>query len=374
MSDNTLSIDGYEGEAYEQIDISGTLTTNKKIIRQRILNQLPWIEKYRPSCIDDVILDEGTLQKIKKFITKKEMPNIIITGVPGIGKTTTIKCIASGIYGKYIKHAVIELNASDERGIKMVDENITNFCKKSFKLKMDDIVDNETEQKYAKHKLIILDEADNITAKAQHSINKKMEEYNSTTRFAFTCNKSSDILESIQSRCVIIRYVRLSIQKVIDRLKYICEIEKIKFTLEALNAIAIISQGDLRGAVNKLQAVYNGMNEITTENVFIVCDEPQPVVIQNVLKSCKEKNIEKTFERMSQLKLAGYSNSDIVLGIINVLKLDYPFSEQEKNLIFSKACKTAFYVSKGINTDLQLYGLIGGIINAYNQCPQYNIR
>lgn len=367
MTDNILSIDGYDGITCERIDISGTLTTNNKLMRKKMLNQLPWIEKYRPANIEDVILDESTLNKIKKIIEKKDMPNIIITGVPGIGKTTTIKCIANGLYGKYIKQAVLELNASDERGIKMVDENITNFCKKSFKLTADDMSDNNEEQKYAKHKFIILDEADNITAKAQHSINKKMEEYNSTTRFAFTCNKSSDILEAIQSRCVILRYVRLPLNKVIERLQYICQKEKVNYTPEALKDIAIISQGDLRSALNKLQAVYNGMNDVITKNVFIVCDEPQPVIILNVLKSCKEQNIEKAFLIMSQLKTAGYSNSDIVLGIINVLKLDCPFSEQEKIFIFHKTCKTAYYVSKGINSDLQLYGLIGGIICMYTK-------
>lgn len=359
MADNLLCIDGYDETTCEQIDISGSLSTNRKITKHKIINQLPWIEKYRPKDISDVILDPNTLSKIKKMISEKDMPNIIITGVPGIGKTTTIKCIARGLYGSHANDAVLELNASDERGIKTVDDLITNFCKKSFNFKSDN--------NYTKHKMIILDEADNITEKAQHSINKKMEEYNATTRFAFTCNKSSDILEAIQSRCIILRYVRLQASKVIEKLEEICDNEKLSYTEEALNELAIISQGDLRAAINNLQAVYNGMNEITVKNVYIVCDKPQPVILQQILTLCKESDIKSAFNIMSELKKSGYSESDIVLGFMNVIKLDCKLSENDKNFILKKVCKTAYNISKGVSTELQLYGLLADIILGYKE-------
>jgi len=360
---NMLCIEGYDETTCEQIDMSGSMSTNKQFIKNKTINQLPWIEKYRPKNITDVILDTNTLNKIKKIITEKDMPNIIITGVPGIGKTTTIKCIAHGLYGKYYNDAVLELNASDERGIKTVDELITNFCKKSFGLKTSI---NNMNNVYAKHKMIILDEADNITEKAQHSINKKMEEYNSTTRFAFTCNKSSDILEAIQSRCIILRYIRLPTSKVIEKLESICFEEKLSYTDEALNEISIISQGDLRAAINNLQAVYNGMNEISVKNVYIVCDKPQPVILQQILTCCKEQQIKQAFDIMGELKVSGYSESDIVLGFMNVIKLDCKLSEEDKNIILRKVCQTAYNISKGVTTELQLYGLIAAIILSYH--------
>ena len=93
-------------------------------------DQTPWIEKYRPSKLEDIILDEHTQKKVKKIIEDKEMTNIILPGVPGIGKTTTIKCISTALYGKYANEAVLELNASDDRGIKSVQEKIVTFCKK----------------------------------------------------------------------------------------------------------------------------------------------------------------------------------------------------------------------------------------------------
>lgn len=358
MSDqNTLSIEGYEDKTCTQIDISGSLSVDDKMIRRQIHRQLPWIEKYRPKNIEDVILDENTLCKIRRIIQEKNMPNIIITGVPGIGKTTTIKCIARGLYGKYADHAVLELNASDDRGIKTVEESITNFCKKSLRSDLEG---------GASHKMIILDEADNITSKAQHSINKKMQEYNSTTRFAFTCNRSTDIIEAIQSRCIILRYLRLPVAKIIEKLSDICAKERVSHTEDALNEIAIISQGDMRGAINVLQMVYNGLSEVTVDNVYRVCDKPQPMLLQQILTLCKEKNVPKTFEVLGGLKAKGYSDSDIVLGMINVLKLlkgNKILTEQDKNFMMRKVCKTAYIISKGINTDLQLYSCVCEIID-----------
>ena len=196
---NILTFEGYDDTECAQIDITRSINSGGIQMKKRMKKQLPWIEKYRPRKIEDVILDANILAKIKKIIKDRDMPNIIITGTPGIGKTTTIKCIGRALYGKYISSAVLELNASDDRGIK-VDEPITNFCK-NMALFGPDI---------CKHKMIILDEADNITQKAQHAINKKMEDFGATTRFAFTCNKSVDIIDAIQSRCIIFRYIRLS--------------------------------------------------------------------------------------------------------------------------------------------------------------------
>lgn len=360
---NILSMDGYDDESCTQINITGPLTYDVRSLRRQIHKQLPWIEKYRPKNIEDIILDGNTLTKIKRIIGEKDIPNIIITGIPGIGKTTTIKCIARGLYGKNIDNAVLELNASDERGIKVVEEAITNFCKKS-------LIINDDGNSYAKHKMIILDEADNITSKAQHSINKKMQEYSSTTRFAFTCNRSTDIIEAIQSRCIILRYLRLPTGKIIEKLKYICAKEHVEYKDDALNEISIISQGDMRSAINVLQMVYNGLSEITIENVYRVCDKPQPMILEQVLVLCKEKNIAKVFELLKNLKSKGYSDSDIILGMVNILKLSKlsnVLTEKDKNYILRKVCNTAYIISKGINTDLQLYACACDIIEGYHK-------
>ncbi len=315
---------------------------------------IPWIEKYRPRTIDDLVLDDSTINKINKFIQDKDMPNIIITGMPGIGKTTTIKCIARGLFGKYANEAVLELNASDERGINSVQDTITSFCKKKLDL-------NEKGKKtYAEHKIIILDEADNMTSKAQLLINNLMEKYHKTTRFAFTCNNSSDIIESIQSRCIIMRYFRLNKEQVIKRLHTICDIEKIKYDKDALETISIISQGDVRSAINNLQLIYNANGSVNTSQIYELCDKPLPKIIRNIIHSIFNKDIKNSIKLVLELKQHGFSESDIILGMMNCIKLDneLKLSEHKKIAYLDEISHTLYNISKGVSTELQMVGCL----------------
>jgi len=336
---------------------------NNEILNKTKINVsrvMPWIEKYRPKLIHDVILDSGTQSKISNIIEEFEMPNIIITGTPGVGKTTTIKCIARSFYGKYMKDYVLELNASDERGIKTVQDTIIDFCKKKI------IINDSQNIKCAEHKMIILDEADNMTQKAQRLINTLMEKYHKTTRFAFTCNNSHDIIESIQSRCIIFRYHRVDKNSVVANLKKICAAEQIPHEDDALEEIAIYSQGDMRNAINNLQLTYNSCNgEIIVDGVRKMCDKPQPFIIRDILNHCVKGDIKQALTSTIHLKTSGYSGSDIMLAMINTIKLSehLEFNEATKIKLMEHVAKTAYIISKGIDTNLQLSGCIASMSN-----------
>ena len=323
-------------------------------------DQTPWIEKYRPFKLEDIILYENTQKKIKKIIEDKEMTNLILPGVPGIGKTTTIKCIARALYGKYADEAVLELNASDDRGIKAVQEKIVNFCKK--KMDLNDRGGNIDGKKYSEHKLIFLDEADNMTNKAQRLINNLMEKYNKTTRFAFTCNSSSDIIEGIQSRCIILRFYRLRKDQVVFRLEKICELENIIMDKKGLDVIADIADGDLRSAINSLQLVYRSCNTISVENIYKVCSKPQPKIIKSIIEDCIKKDFIEAKNKIFDLKKVGYSESDIILGIIHLLKIDTTIKEEIRISYLEKVCYYAYVISKGLATDIQLISCISSLI------------
>lgn len=331
--------------------------TNKPGQKKKQTLNVPWIEKYRPRKPEDLVLEENTLKKIKMFIDDKIMPNIIITGLPGIGKTTTILCIAHNLLGKYFDQGVIELNASDDRGIKAIQDNVIYFCKKKLDLK------DEPNRQYAKHKIVLLDEADNMTKKAQQLVNNLMEKYRNTTRFAFTCNNSSDIIEAIQSRCIILRYIRLSNEQIGVRLKHICELEKVPYTDEGIQSLVITAQGDLRQAINNLQLTYNGYTKVVPENVYKLCDKPHPLVIQNILLACKEKNLRSAVKKTNDLLEKGYSSSDLSASMINTLKSMKIDGIDEKTKIYylteiSKAC---MIINRGMNTPLQLTGCIASL-------------
>jgi len=313
----------------------------------------PFVEAYRPSKLEDLVLDKYSYEKIVRILSEKSMTNIILSGDPGIGKTSTMLFLAKSLLGKYYDEGVIELNASDERGVKTVQDIIEYFCKKKIQF-------NENE---FRHKIVLLDEADNMTKKAQQFISKLMEEHNATTRFIFTCNNSTDIIETIQSRCVLFRYSKLKQEQIETKLKQICEKEKISYTNEGIAVIAQISAGDLRQAINNLQFTHNGYCNIIPENVYKLCDIPHPVIIEKIFISCQKKDIKTSINIFNDLKNKGYSSSDIVLSMVETLKnMDRTLIDEKTRINYLKeVCRSCVVISRGVNTPLQLTGTIASL-------------
>jgi replication factor C subunit 2/4 len=161
-----------------------------------------WVEKYRPSVLADIVGNAETVERLKVIAEEGNMPNLIIAGPPGTGKTTSVTCLARAMLGAAYKEALLELNASDDRGIDVVRNKIKMFAQKKVTLPP------------GRHKIIILDEADAMTKGAQQALRRTMEVYSATTRFALACNNSTKIIEPIQSRAAILRYTKLSNEEV----------------------------------------------------------------------------------------------------------------------------------------------------------------
>jgi len=326
---------------------------------------LPWLEKYRPHTIDDLVLDNQTQNKIKTMISNKEIPNLIITGTPGIGKTSAVLCIAKNLLKEKYNDAILEMNASDDRGIKFVQDTISNFCKKKISNK---------EDKEQPHKIVLLDEADNMTHKAQQLISGLMENYEKTTRFALTCNNSFDIIESIQSRCNILRFNKLSKEKIKGRLMHICKLEKVKYDDNGLNYIIKLAEGDLRSAINILQLVHISYDKVTEENLNKINDKPQTNIITNILQLCQNKQLLKAIKEMQKLSSDGYAPADIIIGMTSVIKdlktIDpnekeevkgFVLTELEKIKYLSTIFKTEIIINKGTSTELQLHACLSNL-------------
>ena len=195
------------------------------------------VEKYRPVYLDDVVGNTETIERLKIIAKDGNMPHMIISGMPGIGKTTSILCLARQLLGESYKEAVLELNASDERGIDVVRNRIKGFAQKKVTLPA------------GRQKLVILDEADSMTSGAQQALRRTMEIYSSTTRFAFACNQSNKIIEPLQSRCAILRYARLTDAQVVRRILQVCEAEKVEYADDGLAALVFSAEGDMRQAM-----------------------------------------------------------------------------------------------------------------------------
>jgi len=306
---------------------------------------LPWVEKYRPTFLKDIVGNEETVKRLQVIAREGNMPNIIIAGPPGIGKTTSIICLSRELLGENYKDGVLELNASDERGIDVVRNVIKSFAQKKITLPK------------GRHKIIILDEADNMTEGAQQALRRTMELYSSSTRFALACNTSTKIIEPIQSRCAILRYTRLSDQEIAKRLTEVMQDESVSNTPDGLEALIFTADGDMRQALNNLQATYAGFGSVSPENVFKVCDQPHPMVIKEMVSQTIKGDIEKAHQNLYHLWRMGYSASDIVATLFRVVK-SFDMSEPLK-LEFSKEIAfTHMRIVSGLDTLLQLSGLI----------------
>jgi replication factor C subunit 2/4 len=311
--------------------------------------KLPYIEKYRPKLLNDVVGNVETIERLKVIAERGNMPNLIIAGPPGTGKTTSISCLARELLGKSYNDAVLELNASDARGIDVVRNKIKTFAQKLVHLPP------------GVQKIIILDEADSMTQSAQQAMRRTMELYSSTTRFALACNTSARIIEAIQSRCAIIRYTRLQDKEVLQRLRYVCEKEGIQSDDDGLEALIFTAEGDMRNALNNLQSTYAGMGTVTADNVFKVVDQPHPVVVSSILEAAADGKLKDALEGTQELWKLGYSGIDIIQTFFRVCKrLNF---HQGMKLEFVKLIGfTHMRMADGIDGLLQITGLVARLV------------
>jgi len=276
------------------------------------------------------------------------MPNIIMAGPPGCGKTSSVLCLARELLGDNYKNGVLELNASDDRTLDVVRNKIKMFAKKQVTLPP------------GKHKIIILDEADSIPKASQQALRRIMELYSSTTRFALACNTSSKIIEPIQSRCAIVRFHSLSNDDISKRLEHVIQKEKIIKGEEedGIEALIYTSDGDMRNALNNLQSTVAGFGIITAENVFKVCDQPHPVLIKKFYKIVLKKDFLNAHEKLKKLIEKGYCVSDII-GTLGKVSKSFDFQNEVLQLEFIKEIGiTHIRIVEGVESQLQLYSLL----------------
>jgi replication factor C small subunit len=224
-----------------------------------VLSNLMWVEKYRPVKLEQVINQRQIINGLSNLIRNPyEIPHLLFAGPAGVGKTTAALCIARELLGEYWQRDTLELNASDERGIKMVRERV-----KEFAAVMKLSTSNNDNKPF---RIIILDEADEMTSEAQTALRRIIEDSSKTTRFVIICNYLSQIIEPIQSRCVVFHFTRLSEEDIVDYLKMICEKEGVEYEEKALEQIYNATLGDLRHSINILQAS-TGMGSVSIANV-----------------------------------------------------------------------------------------------------------
>merc|ERR1719220_3360382 len=232
---------------------------------------IAWVEKYRPGALQELISHEDIINTIRKFLHEDKLPHLLFYGPPGTGKTSTILACAKEIYKpKEFNSMVLELNASDDRGINVVRGQILNFASTR-------TIFNSG------FKLVILDEADAMTNDAQNALRRIIEKFTDNVRFCLICNYLSKIIPALQSRCTRFRFGPLDPEQIMPRLVHVCEEESVDVTDDGKEALMRLSQGDMRRVLNILQSCHMAFEEVTEDNVYTCTGHPLRSDITNIV-------------------------------------------------------------------------------------------
>merc|ERR1711959_223893 len=294
----------------------------------------PLVEKYRPLTLEEVVGNVYAIDQLKSIVKFGNMPNLILVGPPGTGKTSSVMCMAR----------------------QMLSDKVKSFA----------------HQKVAvpegMHKLIILDEADSMTESAQQALRMVMTEFSNTTRFALACNDSSKLIEPIQSRCAIVRYTKLTEDEMLRRLKQVCEAESFNVDAGGYEAPLFTAEGDMRYALNNLQATASGFDQISKDNVFKVCDQPHPELMNQVIKFCIQQKFCDACAKIDVVYKEGYNMIDLINTLTRVVQNSSEFPNEKLRIHYLKeAALIKMRTLEGNNSQLQLHGFLGRLCQYANQ-------
>jgi len=323
------------------------------MIRYKNYKNESWVEKFRPKKLKEIVSQENIISSMNGVLKSKNMPHFLFFGPSGCGKTSTILALTRELFtDEYFNERVIELNASDERGIKVVREKIKRYAQNSVNTK--DGIPN--------FKVIILDEADSMTSESQCALRKIMEDYSNVTRFCIICNYHQKIIEPIVSRCSLLRFKPIINDKILEKLKDICTFQKICCHDNNLNKIIQICRGDLRKSINFLQRC-NKNNDTINEDIIndisgIIPEESIDVFLEN----CINKNTNKVNNLIDEFYNNSYSLTNQIDYIIKKI-VKYNINDSIKSKIILKLLDIDHSLNNGCDEYIQYYNLAYFIIS-----------
>ncbi|KAJ2019980.1 Subunit of heteropentameric Replication factor C (RF-C) [Coemansia sp. RSA 376] len=336
----------------ESMDIDGVLPTSSSSKgKQPELStggdNLPWVEKYRPSSLDELVSQRDIVDTLQRFIDDGKLPHLLFYGPPGTGKTTTILAIARKLYGgKNMGSMVLELNASDDRGIDVIRDQIKTFA--------------STRTVFSSGlKLVILDEADAMTTPAQAALRRVIEKYTMNVRFCIICNYVSKIIPAVQSRCTRFRFAPLRLSDINSRLDMIVEREGVNISEDGKNALIRLSAGDMRRVLNVLQACHAAYDRIDCGEVYACTGQPSPEDIKRIVDWMLNDEFHVALSNIVALKRdKGLALQDIISELTPfVNNVDFP--PVTRVYLLEQLAEIESHMAVGSTEKIQLSALVG---------------
>jgi len=337
-----------------------------------------WVEKYRPNTIDSIVQQNEIKSLLSNAFKTNTLTHMLLHGPPGTGKTTTALTISKYFFTlpldtvevnhlknkainllneKIMKERVLELNASDERGIKIVRDKIKNFAMSSV---------NEYKN-IPKFKIIILDEADAMTSDSQFALRRIIEKFAESTRFILICNYVTRIIPPLASRCMKLRFQSISTESLNIIIQKISKNEKINISDEFIIQLNNITKGDLRESINLLERTAFIDKELKIKTLNEISGQIDEEYLEKIWSYLKNKNepISKIIDLIKNFKNLSYSSLNLLNNLFNLV-MESKLNDKNKSKIIMEISKVDYYLNDNANEYIQLLKLFGLIKIIFN--------